>query len=304
MQPSLPPELQLYILELAIPLLTRTHLAEFRKLMRTWPLVSRAWRTWAYEKVPVVPRLALPDDKPGSTTLVHFLNIVAFSGRTVKRFEIILDSGKYSYSELLDRLHDIHEPVEQLWLTSGGFHIEWLFSFSQLCRLSPAPAGSHPIPPPLTHLTVHHITFDLDVTLPHLDTLVLESSIMFNMPPRLLPRVPSLRILVLDRSYVNGTEAFLAQGNAYPPTLQHIVLSDSFEQNFDGLPLPPFSFPSSLKSITCRYESNMDGAFRTSASLRTACAGTETEYIEMVYDKDDPLETAFDAEAWALSVGA
>ncbi|BGP51817.1 hypothetical protein JCM10450v2_007773 [Rhodotorula kratochvilovae] len=129
MQPTIPLELQLQIFELAIPPLMRRNLPHLRELMKTWPLVSRAWKAWAYAKVPVVPKLVLENAKTDQATFDRFLAAVADSGRVVKRFEVDL-AGWDEQSISIDRLRDFLGHAETLWLAPPEDEYEWVFDLA------------------------------------------------------------------------------------------------------------------------------------------------------------------------------
>ncbi|BGP43600.1 hypothetical protein JCM10449v2_007641 [Rhodotorula kratochvilovae] len=262
MQPTLPLELQLQILELAIPPLTRKNLPHLRELMKTWPLVSRAWKAWAYAKIPVVPKLVLRDAETDQAMLDRSLAAVAASGRAVKRFEV--DIGEWMAADVTDHeLRDFNKDIEELWITLPLHDSEWLLL------------------PGLRHLHIDDYERDaaenlLGVSPPHLEYLALGDVDV----PLLETTFATITTLVLGDYYFEDTVSSRA-------------------------PSVPLHFPATLKTLTLRYSYSALPQCRTTADLvRAACIGTETTFTEVYFNRADPLETDFDVEAWALSVGA
>ncbi|BGP43598.1 hypothetical protein JCM10449v2_007639 [Rhodotorula kratochvilovae] len=109
MQPTIPLELQLQIFELAIPPLMRRNLPHLRELMKTWPLVSRAWKAWAYAKVPVVPKLVLENAKTDQATF---------------------DRSSPPSPIRVVSLRDFLGHAETLWLAPPEDEYEWVFDLA------------------------------------------------------------------------------------------------------------------------------------------------------------------------------
>ncbi|BGP51819.1 hypothetical protein JCM10450v2_007775 [Rhodotorula kratochvilovae] len=312
MQPTLPLELQLQILELAIPPLTRKNLPHLRELMKTWPLVSRAWKAWAYAKIPVVPKLVLRDAETDQAMLDRSLAAVAASGRAVKRFEV--DIGEWMAADVTDHeLRDFNKDIEELWITLPLHDSEWLLlpglrhlhiddyerdAAENLLGVSP---------PHLEYLALGDVDVPLlETTFATITTLVLGDYYFEDTVPSLLSCFPSLRIFALhDKATFGNEDILLAHTSSYPATLHHLLLSDCEWQVSSRAPSVPLHFPATLKTLTLRYSYSALPQCRTTADLvRAACIGTETTFTEVYFNRADPLETDFDVEAWALSVGA
>ncbi|BGP43605.1 hypothetical protein JCM10449v2_007646 [Rhodotorula kratochvilovae] len=305
MQPTFPLELQLQVLELAIPPLTRKNLPHLRELMKTWPLVSRAWKAWAYAKVPVIPKLVLSDAETDQATLDRF--------RAVVRFEV--DVEVWEAAEVTaDMLREVAKDAKALWVTLPQGDYEWLLELPALHHLDIDDEyrdaardifdKSHAL---LQYLVLRRmIIYNVAATFASVTTLVMSTCLVYDDVLTLFKRFPSLRILALHEGNAFGNiDKVLTRTSSYPPTLQHLLLSDCASQCSSLPPSVPLRFPATLKTLTLRYSISAPPQCRTTAELvRTACAGTNTKFIEVVYDRDDPLEAAFDIEEWALSVRA
>ncbi|BGP43340.1 hypothetical protein JCM10450v2_007490 [Rhodotorula kratochvilovae] len=315
---TLPLELQLHILELAVPPFTRKHLAEHRELMRTWTLVCRDWRDAAPKIVATVPKLDFND--PRWETLCHLEDQLASAtagGRTVTRLEVQLDElgdrswpGNFFESVYhADRTRD-NLRIEELWITAPRVAELKLEKFANLRRLNlenrhrnEYPLVLHNLsdllPASLVSLRLRNI--EAQVCPLGLHTLILDHC---DWNTSIYDSLPNLRLLAVRQlcSYVTPDDMLVYLKQA-PSTLEHAYFpySTPWEDGYwDPVELRPLTLPAALKSLTFRYTSTPipDEYW---APLHATCEAHAVRLAEVVCSEEDVED--WKAEEWAWSLG-
>ncbi|KPV73219.1 uncharacterized protein RHOBADRAFT_45787 [Rhodotorula graminis WP1] len=253
MAPTLPLELQLFVIDLALPPLTRKSLAELSELMKTWTLVDRAWHAYLVAKVPVVPRLVLREDERDVAAFERFREVVEAAGRVVEHCELDMRRWK---GEILEGHHlkNALRRYKTAWVDLPWTPCTWpLEHLAGLTRLS-MNDDLHEEPPTLAtsvNARLEHVALtcvdlaDVDLSGAHI------KSILFN------------------KCYRIDSQIF----SAGFPSLEVLGISCALSPSF--------------------VEANLE-------HIRQACAASNTVFTVIEAPEDD---SAFDLEAWALSVG-
>ncbi|GAA5848685.1 hypothetical protein JCM9279_002740 [Rhodotorula babjevae] len=314
MAPTVPLELQLLVIDLAIPPLTRKNLGAVRALMRRVPLVNRVWRSYVYDKIPVVPKLVLHDVQKDQTELEHFKEVVEHAGRVVEHCD--LDLRRWDATVVKERaLQAVLNRYQTAWVDLPNQICDWPFQhLDSLTRLyiddhryedPPTLAGA--VGGRLTSFAMANVDLDQRAYLrfPLVKALVIDNcmglnaSSVFNMFP------------VVEILGVHATEhadRMLFEGaTTYSSTVRHILFSYK-DDEFARQSLPNITYPSTLRTLTVRRRPAraspptippppVDAEL---GRVREACAKSGTIFTVIEAPEDD---SAFDVEAWALSVG-
>ncbi|GJN93908.1 hypothetical protein Rhopal_006967-T1 [Rhodotorula paludigena] len=277
MFPVLPLELQLRIIELAVPPLTKRNLGKVRRLSTRLPLVCRSWRDFAYRVVPVVPRFTITCegrdwDDPDPETI---LDAVAASGRVVR--EVELDLKLMEDDIEVSRFNRVLRGFEEVWLDLPADETN---SANSLDTVNPS---------------IRRLVFttwqgaDLDLS-------------------NIWPFTPNLEILgiAVRPPYSGCFEWDVFEGSRASNTVRHVCLQFAYDRKtgrctlFDpdlfSLALPP-----SLLTLTVRHPSILTSGQRS--VITAACQRNDTIFVEQVYTLAPGQKVdGWDIEEWALSV--
>ncbi|GAA5936624.1 hypothetical protein JCM10213_000010 [Rhodosporidiobolus nylandii] len=245
MVPPLPLEIELYILDHALPPLTPKRLGDRRVFLKTLSLVRRAWRPYAQKKLFAFPKVDNRVDRLHRWTLgVGMRRIDAVEveyrvgdGRALlQTMETVRQASAQSRTmELLLRAPDYPSTLRELWPNLAKFTLEAIGSTSItygfiFSSLSPA----------LTYLSLHRVSLlsAPSCTLNHLTTLLL-SHVLPDAPDDFLAAFPSLQSLAWANNYPASIVPILM--SALPSKLRHLFLAhalDGLTQELEKLETP------------------------------------------------------------------
>ncbi|BGP51552.1 hypothetical protein JCM10450v2_007498 [Rhodotorula kratochvilovae] len=311
MMPTLPLE-QLHILELAVPPLTREHLADHRELMRTWTLVCRDWCHEARRIVAVVPKLDYTKPEPEALRAAEaVLASATAGGRTLANLEVELDELSDDWpDDWLDTDRHGLPDVERIWVTApneGEIAVESFPRIRQLHlhdRLASDIVPSyalHHFPSSLTTMEVKAAYFEPWGPLP-LRTLILDEAVY---PMMIFKELSGLRFLAIRGALSDAIKNDLL--HLLQRALEHLyfALSASPEGGMravaPNIAAHPFVLPPALKSLTFRYPSTFPVAVEVCGPLRAACEQQGVRFVEVVCTEAD--EEDWEAEEWVWALG-
>ncbi|BGP03554.1 hypothetical protein RTG_03165 [Rhodotorula toruloides ATCC 204091] len=260
MAPILPLELQLHVLELALPPLIRRNLDERVRLCKAFSLVHRSWTRTAQRELH--EHLSIFYDEPARVDTVAQERIAAAKegGWRFKRVDIELDTGIFNAGILEGYVLDNEQwrlqrdpadfgDLDEMWISMAFADFE-SFGATSLRRLHifdrhvrETAAMLYHLPPRLTYLAFHNGGFPTywnSNILVNLTTLVLED--IEECSWDILPRKTSLRVLCLKSRH----PAFETDALERMPFLEHIAVAavdtKALEEYFsrgERLSLPP-----------------------------------------------------------------
>ncbi|BGP51553.1 hypothetical protein JCM10450v2_007499 [Rhodotorula kratochvilovae] len=283
MTPTLPLEIQLHILELAVPPLTRKHLADHRELMRTWTLVCRDWRKEARRIVAAVPKLDYTTSDPEAVRAAEAVLASAMAGgRAISNLEVELDGLETGWPEgWIDMERCEFDKVVRIWATAPQ---DWFFS----TEFFPLKA----------------IRLDICPT-PLLRTLILDEVEWF---PSIFDKLSSLHLIAYRGTFFDNDEHDLLDLLTHlPKSVEHVYLADPWYTSTDvpgwqaHFAAHAVTLPPSLKSLTFRHLSTRAFAAKVYGPLLAACEAQGVRFIEIVCTRED--EEDWEAEEWAWALG-
>ncbi|GAA6005238.1 uncharacterized protein JCM10292_005353 [Rhodotorula paludigena] len=318
MLPVLPLELQLRIIELAVPPLTKRNLGKVRQLSTTLPLVCRAWMNLAYRAVPVVPRFVFNKGDRAGTAPDLTLDTIAASGRVAR--EVELDLGMLAGLEVFEQLSNsrLTQTPNALWLDlpddqRGGTFLVENFDVPRLhlddarwCASGTWLIGS--LQPRVETLSLSSMQANsLDTVDPSIRRLVFTTWEGADLDlSNIWPFTPNLEILgiAVRPPYSGCFEWDVFEGSRASNTVRHVCLQFAYDRKtgrctlFDpdlfSLALPP-----SLLTLTVRHPSILTSGQRS--VITAACERNSTTFIEQAYTLGQgQLEDEWDIEEWAL----
>ncbi|GAA6002763.1 uncharacterized protein JCM10292_003004 [Rhodotorula paludigena] len=341
MLPVLPFELQLRIIELAVPPLTKRNLGKVRRLSTTLPLVCRAWRDFAYRVVPVVPMLTVEGCEWYGLHPETVLDTIAASGRVVRGVELDLramyrdiKSAQYMFLRVLEQAEEawldlpedgVRSPFSVAELGARSFIVLESADFFALSphidvpRLYPNDAGRYdygnwpvgPLHPRVETLSLALVpAYSLSLFSPSIKQLLFTTWQDDQIDvSRVWPCFPNLEILgvVVCNPFDCDFRLYVMNEHSRTHTaLRHLCFHDACNHGLKRCVLftadvTSLTLPPSLLTFTVRHASTLTSGQRSIVSA--ACKQNDTAFIEEVYTlAQGQWEDAWDIEEWALSV--
>uniref|UniRef100_A0A0K3CU05 BY PROTMAP: gi/342319008/gb/EGU10960.1/ Proteophosphoglycan 5 [Rhodotorula glutinis ATCC 204091] n=3 Tax=Rhodotorula toruloides TaxID=5286 RepID=A0A0K3CU05_RHOTO len=306
MTPTLPLELQLRILELAMPPLIRRNLEERVRFCKAFSLVHRDWTETAQRELH--EHLTVTYHKPAVLDMAARDRIAAAKqgGWPLKRVDIWLSKsiGERGWRKAEDPA-DLG-ALEEMWITLsteefaslGVTSLKRLHSYRD-CDRYLWDLSEH-VPSGLTYLALHGVNLDFlgpPVTFgDNLDTLLLDN-VQLEDWGLILSRKNKLRVLCMNRDFPTFDETI-----SFMPRLQHFALAiedvsgflDNFPWEAEHLFVPP-----TLRSLTFLCTKDIPGLRHMAREACKAC-GARFRYRIL----SPRGSKGWDMEEWAYSIGA
>ncbi|GJN93930.1 hypothetical protein Rhopal_006989-T1 [Rhodotorula paludigena] len=308
MLPVLPLELQLRIIELAVPPLTKRNLGKVRQLSTTLPLVCRAWRDFAYRAVPVVPRFTIEGRDWRGPDPETILDAITASGRVVREVELDLrtlcrgvESGQHVIRHLL-------RTAAEAWLELPGDEAYGPFYVDELgARFCACHAFTSTTSTTSTSALGLLASF---IGVPSIKQLLFTTWQRNNIGITLMWRCyPNLEILGVGVCAPRENDFRMYDINEHSRAnraLRHLCLVEACDSKLErcalfSADLPSLTLPPSLATFTVRHPSTLTS--RQRSAIAEACHRNDTTFIEQVFTfAQGQTKDEWDIEEWALSV--
>ncbi|GAA5917699.1 hypothetical protein JCM6882_003477 [Rhodosporidiobolus microsporus] len=320
--PKLPLEVELYIVELAIPPFTWHGRDERRELCKTLSLVHRSWTDVAQKRLREVlvkdlSKVTTSHDFEALTEELDRLSPEAFSettGLAVQMSYVFLERPYDSYDESVIEILSgyVASRVREIWVHWCRLPPAWISQFDVEClhligsfHSKPRPLQPNLLLPSLSALTYLHIDCAMINTLPVLDNL--DTFLLSYITPwqsfsnALFKSLPNVRVVGLHDLAPFFTEAAFQSA---PSTLEHVLLSISPVSLERKAPrdqvLPAVkAIPGPLKTFTLRVPDSAEYKDADQAGMEEWCQQKEAALEVKRFDSDTD-DFHVDEWEWAI----